>query len=349
MNLAGVKYKLAVTVKPMVLDYTSFNLAPGSKISITSLYKPVDADWKSSNKKVASVTKDGLIQALSAGTATISAKISGKKYNVKVKVEKTWDPYKKDRATYYITPGEKIQITTYGKKFKANWKSTNTSVATVNKNGVITGHKTGFACMEAIVGGYCYQAPVWVMEFDPYLFMPYFSKSASGKTTFAYNLLTYDKTTKTYKTSSGTEPYNVIVYNSSKARRFDGDAMLEISSWKSSDPSVLSVKKKSDVAAEITFKKTGTATISVVCRKKTYKFRVEVENKEGDTLELVQEIYKAAGVSKSMKPQYQLFLLAKWECEHLSYGFVEEQNGTGAYSSKNEAFDYLKAVTEGRI
>lgn len=75
---AAAKPKISATSKKAVKGQ-SFTLkvknAPGKKIG-----------WKSSNKKVATVSKKGKVTAKKAGSATITATVAGKKLTCKVKV-----------------------------------------------------------------------------------------------------------------------------------------------------------------------------------------------------------------------------------------------------------------------
>lgn len=75
---AAAKPKISATSKKVVKGQ-SFTLkvknASGKKIS-----------WKSSNKKVATVSKKGKVTAKKAGSATITATVAGKKLTCKVKV-----------------------------------------------------------------------------------------------------------------------------------------------------------------------------------------------------------------------------------------------------------------------
>lgn len=54
----------------------------------TRVYKKGKVKWSSSNKKIASVSKAGKVKAKKAGTAKITAKLSGKKYICKLTVRK---------------------------------------------------------------------------------------------------------------------------------------------------------------------------------------------------------------------------------------------------------------------
>lgn len=71
------------------LNKKSINLNVGNKFTLKVKGKKSSAvKWSSSKKKVASVSKKGVVKALSAGTTKITAKIKSKKLTCKVKVTK---------------------------------------------------------------------------------------------------------------------------------------------------------------------------------------------------------------------------------------------------------------------
>ena len=81
-------------VKKVKLNSGNFNLAVGSKKSLKATITPKKnvskkVVWKTSNKKVATVTSKGVVKGIGEGTATITCKAtdgSGKKASVKVTV-----------------------------------------------------------------------------------------------------------------------------------------------------------------------------------------------------------------------------------------------------------------------
>ena len=90
---ASVKVKV-VAVKPtkVKLDKTgTVTLKKGRTLQLTATLVPAGATsaltWSSSDKKVARVSKKGLVTAVKKGTATITVKTkNGKKAKVKIKV-----------------------------------------------------------------------------------------------------------------------------------------------------------------------------------------------------------------------------------------------------------------------
>lgn len=85
-----------ISVKSITLNYTSRALLVGDSFSLSATIAPTNAtnqnvSWSSSNSGIASVSSDGVVTAVSAGTATITASAndgSGVKASCTVTVEK---------------------------------------------------------------------------------------------------------------------------------------------------------------------------------------------------------------------------------------------------------------------
>ena len=78
---AAVTNKVTISAKKKTLY-----VGKSFKLKIKGTSKTVK--WSSSNKSVATVTSKGKVTAKKAGTATITAKVGGKKYTCKVTVKK---------------------------------------------------------------------------------------------------------------------------------------------------------------------------------------------------------------------------------------------------------------------
>ncbi len=97
-KVSGKAYKCKVTVggnyrpaRKVKLNKTkvSLNMAKTKKCQLKVTGTSKKATWKTSNKKVAVVSKTGMVTAKKKGTAVITAKISGKAYKCKVTVKDT--------------------------------------------------------------------------------------------------------------------------------------------------------------------------------------------------------------------------------------------------------------------
>lgn len=80
--------KLTVSNPAPKLNYTSLTLYKGDKEQAKLLYATKKVKWKSSNKKIATVDSKGNIKAKGFGSCTVTATSGGKKYKVKVKVQR---------------------------------------------------------------------------------------------------------------------------------------------------------------------------------------------------------------------------------------------------------------------
>ena len=127
--------------------------------------------WKSSNKKIVTVDKNGVIKAgKKNGTAKITVTLkSGKKATLDVKVQtpkvKT-TKIKGLESKVNLRKGEKLTlkpvIRPLTSKEKVTYTSSNKKVATVNKKGVITAKKKGTARITVKSGKKSYTVKVTV-------------------------------------------------------------------------------------------------------------------------------------------------------------------------------------------
>ena len=150
---AAVKAKkLTVKTKKITL-YKGAAAGYGSmKLKVTVKPKKAKVTYKINKKKVASVSKKGLVKAKKPGNAKITIKSGSKKVVVKVVVKKIKKKVTKVTATKNITVnvGAKQKIKTSVKPKKATLKalaftSNAKKIAKVNAKGVITGIKAGNA------------------------------------------------------------------------------------------------------------------------------------------------------------------------------------------------------------
>lgn len=85
---AGITYKVKVTVrnpKPRI-NYTSASWYQGEKHALKINYTKKKPRWKSSNPKVATVSKNGIVKTKGVGKCVITGKIGKKTYKCKIKV-----------------------------------------------------------------------------------------------------------------------------------------------------------------------------------------------------------------------------------------------------------------------
>lgn len=160
----------AATKKPkkIYLKATSTTVDIKGKVKV-SVYKtkPSKASksvkWKSSNKKVATVSKSGYVTGKKKGTVKITAtskKNKRAKKTIKIKVTNLKAKYvKMSKTSAILFPNDKttLKATVKGSAGFYNqgvtWKSSNTSVATVNSKGSVTAKKAGKATITATEKG----------------------------------------------------------------------------------------------------------------------------------------------------------------------------------------------------
>lgn len=160
----------AATKKPkkIYLKVTSTTVDIKGKVKV-SVYKtkPSKASksvkWKSSNKKVATVSKSGYVTGKKKGTVKITAtskKNKRAKKTIKIKVtnlkaksvtmsKKSAILFPNDKTTLKATVKGSAGFYNQG----VTWKSSNTSVATVTSKGIVTAKKAGKATITATEKG----------------------------------------------------------------------------------------------------------------------------------------------------------------------------------------------------
>ena len=148
----AVGNKLTATIKLNAKSIKLQKKQTTKKIKVTMANGDYVKSWKSSNKKIVTVNKNGVIKA---GKKTGKAKItvtlaSGKKATLKVKVQKakvTTTKITGLKSKVTIKKGEKLALKANLKPLttqnKVTYKSSNKKVAAVNKKGVITAKKKG--------------------------------------------------------------------------------------------------------------------------------------------------------------------------------------------------------------
>ena len=136
-----------VTVK-VALNRTKAVIAKNDYITLY-LQGAVAKSFKSSNKKIATVSKNGKVVGKRKGRATITVvDTNGKKYICKITVE---DPsLNKTSVTLQVNQNYRLKLN--GNTQKISWSSSDESVAYVNSKGQVTAYSEGTAVITAKVG-----------------------------------------------------------------------------------------------------------------------------------------------------------------------------------------------------
>ena len=166
----GLKATCTVTVKAKVIDIASITLnvdkaelVEGTTTQLTATISPDNATdksvtWSSSDEAVATVNADGLVTAVAAGSAIITAKTANGlaatcAVTVKAKVVATESiTLNMDKAE--LVEGTATQLTATVTPDNATdksviWSSSDEAVATVNANGLVTAVAAGSATITA--------------------------------------------------------------------------------------------------------------------------------------------------------------------------------------------------------
>ena len=154
--------KTVVPVTSVTLDKTSETLEKGKSMKLVATVNPSDATdktvtWSSSDVSVASVDQDGTVRAVKGGTATITAKAGEKSATCRITVVTPVASVSIDRTSLSLEVGENTVLvaTIYpddATEKAVTWSSSDTSVATVGDNGVVTAIKKGSAVITAKAG-----------------------------------------------------------------------------------------------------------------------------------------------------------------------------------------------------
>ena len=266
------KLKAVVTVKVVKgkvtgirLNKTSGTLAKGNTVKLkasveTSEGGSKDIAWKTSNKKIATVSRKGTVKAVGTGTATITAKAadgSGKKATYKVKVTKANGgsiAFANDTvSTLYTSCEVRIRLLCSSHQHgKVSWETSDPEVLDFvtepgyddveGDNVLIYANQAGTATIKAAVDGKSVSHKITVKDFTPqytyeinFLNPPY----ADGQ----YNIV-YIKTD-----NPSTDNFNLFFYDTATGQENEPmlvPAAFEYADMKSMGPMVPSFLYKTD-------------------------------------------------------------------------------------------------------
>ena len=156
---ASVKVKVVNPPKPKKVTLNksgTIRLNIGETLQLTGTVTPAAATqtltWKTSRKKVATVSKKGLVKAKKAGTAIITARaVNGKKAKIKVVVVDPKAPTSialNYKGTVPLKLGETLQLSATiapdtAKDAKLKWTSSRKKYATVSSKGLVNAKRIG--------------------------------------------------------------------------------------------------------------------------------------------------------------------------------------------------------------
>ena len=155
----------AVPVTSISLDKTTLALAEQDTYQLTATVKPDNATdktvtWSTANAAIATVSDNGLVTAFAEGTTTITAKAGDKTATCTVTVSKKVIPVTSvtlNKTSLALTEQETFQLSATVSPDNATdktvtWSSSNTAIATVSDNGLVTAAAEGTTTITAKAG-----------------------------------------------------------------------------------------------------------------------------------------------------------------------------------------------------
>lgn len=184
--LAGAMPRNSVEAASIKLSAKKITLTVGKSKMLKVKGTKKKVTWSSNKKKVATVNKKGKVTAKRKGTATITAKVGGKKLKCKVTVKRAKRGGKPVVENYVATnnillnqsellldKGESGILTATVFPYNASnkeimWSTSDASIVTVSNNGVITALSEGKAIITATSGGKTANCVVTVYDRNVY-------------------------------------------------------------------------------------------------------------------------------------------------------------------------------------
>lgn len=228
-NHATTYYNVTCKAVDIRLNRTgTISLASGEGIQLSVTLSPSitpspSVYWTSSNSNIASVNSNGYVWAKSPGTAVISASSNAgpDKATVTINVEAV----QAESATIFpsiinIVAGESKSLSLsvypqYASVYSKSWHSENSSVATVNSSGIVTGQSEGSTHVYCLVNGYIESNRAEVSVSKPRLTLSADLESGLYRKGSLVRLTASKSEATIYYTLDGTRPtYKSPVYSS---------------------------------------------------------------------------------------------------------------------------------------
>lgn len=158
--------KADTPVRALTLSQRNADLTVGSTVKLTASGGESAVSFSSSNEAVATVSADGTVKAVGEGSAVVTAKAGDLTASCSVAVKGTeqTDVPKEDLSIYSvygesvvtdvtIELGSPAPMKVQGTESAVTWSIADTSIATVDSSGMVTGVAVGETTLTATVDG----------------------------------------------------------------------------------------------------------------------------------------------------------------------------------------------------
>ena len=260
---------VTVAIESIKINQNDMTLNRNETASLTATINPSDTTedktitWSSSNDSVATVDNNGVVTAVSAGTATIKAQVGTKEANIKITVVVPIQSFQMAEEEVTIIKGENnaktlsaiINPSDTTEDKTITWTTSDASIAKVDANGKVTGVSAGDAIITAKLKN---------------------GLETTTKVTVEIIELTDIEVPETLTVNKGQE-YSIIVKPMpANTTEFTG------ATYETSDSNVATV----DATGKITGIAAGIATITVKVDEITKEIKVEIKEIPAESIEL---------------------------------------------------------------
>ena len=149
------------------LSENTLTLFTGKTATLKATVQPKGehtVQWSSDNKKVATVDSMGKVTAKGEGNCTITATVDDVTAACVVTVKKPTIKLNKSSLSLDVKKTATLKATVDGPSKTVTWKSSNTKIATVDKNGKVTAKKVGSCTITATANGVSAKCTVKVLS-----------------------------------------------------------------------------------------------------------------------------------------------------------------------------------------
>ena len=327
--------KVTAAVTGVSLDRSDASLKVGESLTLTATVSPAEATkrdvtWSSSDTSVATVSDTGVVSAVKAGSATITATTAegGFKATCNVKVSApSVTGVSLDRSEASLKVGESVALSATVSPSDASnrnvtWSSSDSSVASVDGSGVVSAAKAGKATITVTTEDGGFKASCTVTVAAP---------GVSG--------VSLDQNDVSLSVGESVTLSATVSPDNASDRSV---------SWSSSDSSVATVSDKGAVKAV----GGGTATITVTtndggysasCTARVSKPVIEVTGVSLDADDVSLSVGESFGLTATVKPSDAADKGVSWSSSDSSVASV---NGSGSVVAKGKGTATIIVTTD---